>query len=405
MPTRITISFAGLFSLFCTVFLIFVGIVAYRNGNTSARFFLIAWILLLAGALMTALRNFGLLDPTFLTIHGLRMGAMSEVLLLSLALSDRYNLFKKEKEAAQAEALQIQKEANETLEQKVQERTTELRGANKEINRQMDDLIELNQEIQSQKEEISAQRDTLEDALENIRDKNIQITSSINYAERIQKAMLPELSTIQSVLPHSFLFYRPRDIVSGDFYYFAQEQGKIIIAAIDCTGHGVPGAFMSMMGNEILDRIIKEKHVLEADEILNQMHKGVQTSLKQIENNNRDGMDMSLCIIDLEAKTLDFAGAKNPLYYAQNDGELQIIKGNKYGVGGFSRTVELTYTKHTIDISQPTQIYIFSDGYADEFGGAKGKKFMVGNFRNLLQEISTKEPTEQLGILETTMDD
>ncbi len=402
LPARLTISFAGFFSLIMTLFLIYVGVTVYRNGNTSARFFLIAWILLLAGALLTALRNFGLLAPNFMTIHGLKMGSICEVLLLSFALSDRYNLFKKEKEIAQAEALRIQKEANENLEEKVQARTVELRGANQKINQQVNDLLELNQEIQSQKEEILTQRDALEEALADINEKNTQITASINYAKRIQRAMLPDVAIIQSYLPASFILYQPRDIVSGDFYYFEEEQGKIIIAAIDCTGHGVPGAFMSMMGNEILDRIIKEKHIIEVDEILNLMHTGVQSSLKQTENQNRDGMDMSICVIDLEKKILAFAGAKNPLYYVQ-EGELKVIKGNKYGVGGFSRKEELTYTKHIIDIAKPTQVFIFSDGYADEFGGQTGKKFMLSNFRKLLWEIAPESPQKQQAILEETM--
>ena len=402
LPTRITISFAGMISLFMTFYLIFTGFTTYLNGHTAARFFLIAWIALLIGAILISFRNFGLVESNFLTVHGLKIGSIAEVVLLSLALSDRYNLFKKEKEAAQAEALRIQKEANETLETKVKERTFELEEANHEINRQMGSLLELNQEIQSQKEEIQTQRDALEQALVDISAKNTQITSSINYAKRIQSAMLPDLHMLKEILPESFVMYRPRDIVSGDFYYIEEEQGKIIIAAIDCTGHGVPGAFMSMMGNEILDRIIKEKHIVSANIILDELHKGVKSSLKQVETNNRDGMDVALCVIDLQQKTLDFAGAKNPLCYIQG-GEFKVMPGGRYSIGGDRYGKDFCYACHTIDISQPTQIFIYSDGYADEFGGPKGRKFMTGEFKRLLHQISSKPAITQQKILEETM--
>ncbi|MCU0445476.1 MAG: SpoIIE family protein phosphatase [Microscillaceae bacterium] len=404
LSNRTTISLAGAFAFLNSVLLLLIGLVCYRNGNRSARFFIIAWALFLIGAFLTSMRNFGLIAPSFLTIHGLKIGAMCEVFLLSLALSDKYNLFRKEKEEAQAESLRIQKEANETLEQKVQERTQQLKVANDEITQQRDNLIELNEEIQQQKEEILAQRNNLEVTYADLEWKNKQIVSSITYAKRIQDAMLPSIDRITTELPESFVMFRPRDIVSGDFYYFEVEKDKIIIAAIDCTGHGVPGAFMSMMSNEILGRIINEKHITSPDLILAEMHLGVKNALKQSETNNRDGMDMAILVIDKAAQTVEYAGAKNSLYYCCG-GEIQQINASKQFIGGLQVNTETTFDKHLIPIQSPTTFYIYSDGYQDEFGGPDGKKFMAKNFRKLLHDIHQEPMNTQKEILERTMDD
>jgi serine phosphatase RsbU (regulator of sigma subunit) len=238
-----------------------------------------------------------------------------------------------------------------------------------------------------------------------IREINEDITDSINYAKRIQQAIFQFEDQIKTYLPEYFIFYRPRDIVSGDFYWFAKipDRQQVVITAVDCTGHGVPGAFMSMLGAEILDNLVIEKEINEADKILNQLHFEIRKLLKQSETGNQDGMDMALCLIDFEKKIMNFAGARNPLVMIQN-GELTIVKADKFPIGGFhnSHSDVDAFTNHTIDITTPTTFYLFSDGFQDQFGGSKGKKFMVSKFHQFLFEIHQKPMAEQLKLLEET---
>ncbi len=281
----------------------------------------------------------------------------------------------------------------------------------KEIENQRDQLLEKNEEIVFQKKEIESQRDNViklneemklqQKALEEI---NEDVRDSILYAQRIQQAILPTQSQIESVLPESFVVFKPRDIVSGDFYYFAEKGTKVIVAAIDCTGHGVPGAFMSMIGNDILDQIIHDKEIHEADKILNELHKGIRKALKQQESENRDGMDIALIVFHKDQHILEFAGAKNPLVYIQN-GEIFEIKGDKMPVGGEQKEEERIFTKHRIHINQKdSMFYLFSDGYHDQFGGNKNKKFMLSNLKNLLVEIHRLPMEVQKQTLEQTIE-
>ena len=256
-------------------------------------------------------------------------------------------------------------------------------------------------EIEKNKEEIETQRDSLATKNEEINRKNKDITASITYAKRIQEAMLPLQKTISNAFDDVFILFKPRDIVSGDFYWFAERNNKIIITAVDCTGHGVPGAFMSMIGSEILTTIVNS-NVTSADLILEKMNKYVVTALKQTSTSNQDGMDMALCVIDKEAKTVEFAGAKNPLIYFEN-GEMHNIKGDRQAIGG-SQKFDGKYTKHIIKYESPTWFYIFSDGYQDQFGGEKNRKFMVKKLKNLLTEIHNKPAKEQHKILDLTIE-
>ena len=176
------------------------------------------------------------------------------------------------------------------------------------------------------------------------------------------------------------------------------------MTAVDCIGHGVPGAFMSMIGNDLLNSIIKEKQIVQADKILTQLHKDIRQTLKQEETQTNNGMEMALVVIDKENQTLEFAGAKNPLIYIQND-KLYKIKGDIMGIGGTQTEIERNFTRHTLDITQPTTFYLFSDGYQDQFGGNKDKKFMTKRFRELLFDIYKKPMGEQKSILESTLQD
>ncbi len=237
-----------------------------------------------------------------------------------------------------------------------------------------------------------------------IQKQNDDITSSINYAKRIQTAFLPLEKDIAEEIPSFFILFQPRDIVSGDFYWFEKEDNKVIFAAADCTGHGVPGALMSMIGNEILRQIVVQRGITQADEILNELNRGIHKALRQDVSKNTDGMDIALVVIDKQNKIMEFAGAKNPLYYIQNQ-EFHQVKADTYSIGGEQTKGAKIFTKHRIDISIPTTFYIGSDGFQDQFGGEHNKKFMVKRLRELLFSIHDKEMSEQKEILEKTIAD
>jgi serine phosphatase RsbU (regulator of sigma subunit) len=293
---------------------------------------------------------------------------------------------------------------------------------NKEINVV---LQKQNQEIVKQKEEIQEQSNELKNANEKILEKNViiekkneDITASINYAKRIQMSMLPSTEMIATALPESFVFFRPREIISGDFYWFAEVEetnaNKIVLVAADCTGHGVPGALMSMLGDSLLNQIVFDKEIYSPDIILAELHKGIQKVLHQGATENKDGMDVSICTIDLKNRILEFAGASNPLVYIQPDiadiPQLHYIKGDRMHIGGRVKDGRnLHFNKHIIKIDKPTTFYIFTDGYQDQFGQEEGshkpRKFLPKHFRDLLFCIQHLDMNQQKEILELTFQD
>ena len=241
---------------------------------------------------------------------------------------------------------------------------------------------------------------------EEIERKNRSITDSIEYARRIQDAMLPIMSANED---QTFILLKPLDIVSGDFYWFTNvpnPQGNTslrVITAVDCTGHGVPGAFMSMIGNDLLDNIVIERGITSPHEVLNHLHQGVLKALKQKYTNNHDGMDISLVVIDDTNHKLYFAGANNPLVYIQ-DNQLHIIKGDKFGIGGGIHFMDIEFQQHCVSFANsPITFYIFSDGFQDQFGGPKNKKFMRNRLYQLLFEIHHLPLTEQKTRLNNTL--
>lgn len=238
---------------------------------------------------------------------------------------------------------------------------------------------------------------------ESIQKINEKITASLNYAGRIQNAMLPDLAEISRCLPDSFVFFRPREIVSGDFYWLQEKDHKILLAAVDCTGHGVPGAFMSMIGIDILNEIVNQKGITAPDHILNLMHCRIRQALKQEVTQNRDGMDIALCLIDKKAKQIAFAGAKTSLIYCQHN-QLFEIKGDNVPVGGLQREKDRRFTCHHISIEVPTSFYLFTDGYKDQFGGENNTKLTARAFKELLFRIHRQPADEQKNLLAEYLD-
>jgi len=386
-----------------SISLLLVGIVVWRKGNASARFYVFAWVFYLLGGSLITLRNAGILPLNTLTTHGAEVGSLLEVILLSLALSDRYRSIKKEKEALQEKNLRIQQKHNEELEKKVEERTKELSITNDSLNLINETLNTTLATVKAQKEQISAQHQDITKQAKQLEEAFSNIRSSINYARRIQEAKLPQLNQIKSAFPQSFVFFRPRDHVSGDFYWFADIGEKKIIAAVDCTGHGVPGAFMSMIGSELLNEVVNQRKISQPDEILRHLHLGIRRTLRQRETANRDGMDIAICVWDQNKNALQFAGAKSPMLLI-NDHELQVVKGNRMPIGGLQREVERCFTVHEFNIESPSTIYIYSDGFQDQFGGEKGKKFLSKKFKQLLYENHELPMEDQQQLLAHTFE-
>ncbi len=259
-------------------------------------------------------------------------------------------------------------------------------------------------------EEIAQKNLIIEEKNKKISETTQNILDSITYASRIQNAMLPQVERMKAAFQELFVLFRPRDVVSGDFYWFAEVltpegRTKKIISAIDCTGHGVPGAFMSLIGNDLINEIIIQRSISQANLILNELHRGVVKALKQDETYNRDGMDLALCVIDSESQTLEFAGANNPLIYIQK-GEMQEIKADRFPIGLMrAENTVRNFSASTITYDSETYCYIFSDGFPDQFGGTEGRKFMKKRLKSLLMEIYLRPFAEQKSILEKELNE
>ncbi|MBI9061138.1 MAG: PAS domain S-box protein [Marinilabiliaceae bacterium] len=225
-----------------------------------------------------------------------------------------------------------------------------------------------------------------------IKEKNKKISDSINYAQRIQTAILPDTDLLQQFFPRSFIFYRPKDVVSGDFPWLFKKDNNFYIAAVDCTGHGVPGALLSFIGYFLLNNIVNTERNMSAAEILDELHLEVRRTLRQDQEgaNGRDGMDLALCKIDLESSELQFAGAHNPLFYL-SDGELTVYKGSRKGIGGtpLKKKIEKDFENNIIEYKRGDKFFIFSDGLPDQTGGPKGRKYQSKRMRGVFEEDPT----------------
>ena len=231
--------------------------------------------------------------------------------------------------------------------------------------------------------------------------KNKEVMDSIHYARRIQNSMLPDMDGVSKSFKEHFIIYRPKDIVSGDFYW-CWDGGRIsYIAAADCTGHGVPGAFMSMLGSSFLDHIVIEEKVVLPNEILQRLDERITQQLNKGETTSNDGMDIALLAHNRYSNELLFAGANNPMLVVQN-GEMAVFRGSRSGIGGQG---EKAFDLHRVKVEGPTWVYIFSDGFQDQFGGPKGKKYKIKQLRELILEVHAEPMNAQLTKLEKALDD
>ena len=330
----------------------------------------------------------------------LQLGVIFQILLFAIGLAQKMRDTERDKQKAQEETIKQLKE-NEKLKDKV----------NRELEAKVKERTE---EILQQKEEIETQRDIL------FAQKN-EITDSINYAQRIQTAALPDTEYMDAVMPEYFVLFKPRDIVSGDFYWIKEVRNYLILVVADCTGHGVPGAFMSMLGLTLLNEQIGRSRLDKPGEILDRLRRKVKETLAQEgkDQEQKDGMDMAIAMIDKEGMELDFAGAFNPLYlirqsangkdplaqYASLKSEgyqLYDLKGDRQPIGVYSSESDFN-TRH-VQLQKGDTIYLFSDGFADQIGGPNGKKFMSRKFKMTLLEIQQLSMEEQKINLDDTLE-
>lgn len=349
----------------CLFLAIVPAMILTRESFQPARYFLFANLFLILGVAI----NYALKDYS-LGKHSLELGVTLQILTFSIGLSERINLLKKSKEVAQRRIIDqlrenaaLKDKVNRELEDKVQERTFE---------------------IQAQKEHIEKQ--------------NKEIKYSFDYAKKIQNTVLPRNEVFDNLFGEHFIFFKPRDIVSGDFYWITQNEHRIVLTAADCTGHGVPGSLMSMLGITMLHEIVNEKHVKHTEDILNQLRMSIARTLKQEGKigEQKDGIDMALVIYDTKTRQLEFSGANNPIYVIRN-GEMLEYKGNNMPVAYYEKMSD--FTRYTIDMKQGDRVYMFTDGFPDQFGGPQGKKFKYRPFKDLLLEISERPMEEQHRIL------
>ncbi len=263
----------------------------------------------------------------------------------------------------------------------------------------------LEQKVKERTEEVVRQKEEIENKNGQLEILYKQVTDSILYAKRIQDAILPPDSVIKQLVPNSFVFFKPKDIVSGDFYWFDKKEELVYFSTVDCTGHGVPGAFMSLVGHNILKDIVTNTKLKKPADMLNKMREQVVKTLHADKDGTKakDGMDMTLCAIDYKTLELQYAAAYNPLYIVRND-ELIEHPANKFPIGPFAGDAK-DFDNNIVQLQKGDTVYLFSDGYADQFGGPKGKKFMVGNFRKLILQVSKYAIADQKQVLDKALTD
>ncbi|MGM0498378.1 MAG: PP2C family protein-serine/threonine phosphatase [Bacteroidota bacterium] len=245
----------------------------------------------------------------------------------------------------------------------------------------------------------------LQEYKEAFEEQKLELTKSIRYAQNIQKAIFPPEDHFKNIFKHSFILFKPKELVSGDFYWVRQMNNKIIVAAGDCTGHGVPGAFMSILGITFLNEITNYEPLMPSNKILNNLRERIMKTLNQTgeESEQKDGMDLALFVYDKNEQTLDFSGANNTMYHYREQ-RLSEIKGDRMPIG-VSGVTEESFQRQTINIKKGDQVYIFTDGFVDQFGGENSGKFKYKRLRKILSEIQSYDFPKQHNIMEQTFYD
>jgi serine phosphatase RsbU (regulator of sigma subunit) len=311
-----------------------------------------------------------------------------DMALASLALSKEKLAEKNKRMWAMNEAVYKEKKKVDEELEKLNDEKEKLEQAKNKLDDKVKKLWATSTAVHKEKERINIIKQEIER-------KHQEIVDSVTYAQRIQEAILPARTEINQALANNAIMFKPRDIVSGDFYWFSQKGEESILACVDCTGHGVPGAFMSMIGNTLLNQIVNERNIVQPSLILNELNKEITRALKQdVEgSDSRDGMDISIININYQKYQLQYAGANRPLYFIRAN-ELTETKANKVAIGGHVQEEEKNFTNHVIELQKGDTIYLSSDGYADQFSPSD-KKLMTKKFKEVLLSIQHLSMPEQ----------
>ncbi len=389
----------ALYNLIQVLFAIVGSFLFYRKGNELVHYFIFANAFWVAGILGLLILN-SYLPPQQAHLP-LLIGATLELAIFSLGLGHRNLLNEEERLEAQQAFIQqleenekLQIDINQRLEEQVIQRTKELTETNEE-------LLASEEEIRQNMDELHTTQEALEQKNRALIHQNTQISQSLNYAGNIQKALLPTEEDLNGLFKEHFVLYKPREIVSGDFYWLSRHKDKIILAVVDCTGHGVPGAFMSMIGNTLLNEIINEKKVTDPAWILELLHVGIIKGLRQKESGNNDGMDIGICVLeklsDVHTK-LVYAGAKNELLLHRfQTGELTRIKGDRLSIGGYFHSLNRSFSNREMILESGDLLYLSSDGLRDnpnpqrkKFGQKRFKEFILEHHHQSLERQKTE---------------
>ncbi len=375
------LAFSSLFFFVVAALLgVIESIILFRK-DPKAKFFLVANLVVVISLTINLF-----LDNRFPVV----IGSVIQGFIFTIGLAEEIKILDKQKIRFQQSYinqlevnLKLKDKLTSELEQKVEERTRELKRANAE-------LLEKNNIVEQQKELLEI--------------RNKEIKDSIEYARRIQNASFPSQRIIEKVSDDYFILYKPRDIVSGDFYWFGEVENKVIIIAADSTGHGVPGAFMSMYGIAFLNEIVNKQKIFHPNNILNTLREKITDSLNRGDDEfeTMDGMDMSVLTFDKENQRVLYAGAFNSLYLIRNE-ELQVVKADKMPVAYYQKMD--SFSMHEIELKRDDCFYIFTDGFIDQFGGSLGKKFLTKRLKDLLLEINPKSMKEQYSFLNSAFKD
>ena len=391
------------FHFVTTLSLMLFSVVVFFRKELLAKQFFIANVVLFVFAIIYIGYVLNIIPSNWFTNSSLEIGIMVQIILFSLALASRINVLREKVAEQNLDKERLERVKAEEIKYVIEQKNQELEG---KVKQRTAEISEKNTELEQVIEELDATNETLLYTINRVEEQNTQITASIAYAQRIQQAILPNQEKIKEVFPNSFITFLPLHIVSGDFYWYLELGEKHFLGAFDCTGHGVPGAFMALVANELLNEIVLHKKIISPEEILAQLHKSIQHSLKQNEAKNEDSIDGTLLCIEKNENslyTVKIATARNSVYIFDTKG-LQEIKGDRKSIGGSTNDIEVKFDLHSLIIKEQTDIYMLSDGLQDQFGEKDNKKFMKKRVRELLNEVTTYDSQLQKRTIESTLE-